>query len=473
MSVLEKTLLTTVGAAKYAYNDAHTLATNFYQIALGDNNGFDFIPSVTDGNCVHEVYRANINSITIDPVDSTIVILQLVLPAGIGGFTVKEARVYDTDGVVMYTANPYFIKSIGSSDINLLFRVKRSNTSLVTLLVDPSITLASQTYVINAIAAHNADTSAHAALVYATKAGVQNVQYSQATIGGTADAITGTISPAPAALVDGMEVTGRAGFANATTTPTFILNGLGTAGTIVKGTGQALSVGDIPAAGYDCQFKYKATGNKWYLLNPFVYGALLNVQVFSTAGTFTYAPTVGTRSVLVKAVGAGGSTSSHAATLAGHNSACSSAGAGAYGEGRYTSGFSGVTVTVGAGGAAPATGAGNAGGSSSFGALLSCPGGLAGPVCTDSVTFPFITILASSSTSAPSGANISGSKGAGGLQQIVLSLTPATTSLNSNYSKFQGSAGDGAPGKIIQPSTGSITAGTAGNDGAVIVYEYM
>lgn len=266
MSVLDKTLLTTVGAAKYAYNDAHALATSFYQIALGDNNGYEFIPAITDGNCVHEVYRANINSLTVDPVDTTIVIVQLVLPANVGGFTVREARIYDHDGVVMYTANPYFIKSLSSSDQNLLFRIKRSSTSAVTLLVDPSITLASQLYVNNAINTHNADAAAHTAS-FATKAGVQSESYSHAAAGGTADAITAAYTPAIAMLVDGTTLFVVASAANATTTPTFSPNGL-TARTIVKANGQALKAGDISGAGHVLALKYKLASTQWILQNP-------------------------------------------------------------------------------------------------------------------------------------------------------------------------------------------------------------
>lgn len=278
MSVLDKTLLTTVGAAKYAYNDANTLPTQFAEIALGDNNGAAFIPSITDGDCVNEVYRANINSITIDPSDSTIVILQLVLPAAVGGFTVREARVYDADGVVMYTANPYFIKSIDSSDQNLLFRIKRSATSNVTLLVDPSITLASHTYVLNALED------------YATKVGVQTNIYNHVTAGGTANAITAAYSPAYAAWADGMTFFVKITAANTSTTPTVSPNGL-TAKTIVKTGGTALVAGNL-SIGMIAEFKYSATLDKVLLQNPDESSALVPVgTVFSYSGSSSVAPT--------------------------------------------------------------------------------------------------------------------------------------------------------------------------------------
>ena len=67
----------------------------------------------------------------------------------------------------------------------------------------------------------------------------------QGTATGTVDAITTTTSPAPASLTDRLRILVKAAGANATTTPTFAPDGL-TAKTIVKGSDQALTAGDIP-----------------------------------------------------------------------------------------------------------------------------------------------------------------------------------------------------------------------------------
>src|SRR5690606_12165825 len=80
------------------------------------------------------------------------------------------------------------------------------------------------------------------------------------------------------------------------------------------------------------------------------YGKLLNVQVFSTPGTFTYTPTAGTKSVVVEVVGAGGAGGGAQATTSGTVSVGGGGGSGGYAKGWIVSGFSGVTVTVGAGG---------------------------------------------------------------------------------------------------------------------------
>jgi len=106
-----------------------------------------------------------------------------------------------------------------------------------------------------------------------------------ATAGGTADALTATYSPAPAALVAGLTLYLRAASANVTTTPQFSPNGL-TGKTIVKNNNQALAVGDIAGAGHWLQLVYDATNGVWELMNPAtVVGA---VQTGGTANGVAY-----------------------------------------------------------------------------------------------------------------------------------------------------------------------------------------
>jgi uncharacterized membrane protein YgcG len=495
MSVLEKTLLTTVGAAKYAYNDAHTLATNFYQIALGDNNGSDFIPAVTDGACVHEVYRANINSITIDPVDPTIVILQLVLPVGVGGFTVREARVYDIDGVVMYTANPYFIKSLNSSDQNLLFRIKRSSTSAVTLLVDPSITLASQLFVNNAINTHNIDAAAHAAANFVTKANLQANTHLYADAAGTTTAYTASLAPAPTVLTEGMRVvidTNAVG-TNSTTTPTFNLNGL-TAHTITLNGSAALRIGDLPRF---AELIYNATDTKWELLNPAENGKLIGVQVFKAAGTFTYTPTAGTRFRIIEGAGGGAGGGATYDTGAGNSSVGGGGGAGEWKKILLTTAITGtVTVTIGAGGAGGINNTlpgydGSPGGATSFGAYLTLGGGLsANTGCglyTNATTNGGVTAGgAGGSGGSSSGTTICGGNGMTGGLGFVFNRNQLTgKGGDSPYGAggyVFGSAnlagvaglgnGSGGSGSCSFDAAGTGYNGGAGAPGIIIVWEY-
>lgn len=208
-------------------------------------------------------------------------------------------------------------------------------------------------------------------------------------------------------------------------------------------------------------------------------GALINIQKFT--GTATYTPTTGTNFVVVEVLAGGGAGGGAPATGAAQGSAGSGGNAGGYARKRITSAFSGVTVTVGAGGTAGAAGAGgNAGGTSSFGALVSCPGGnggtVVGPVGTAQV------VGASALAATPTGGDINtpGSLaqigfagggnnlgGAGAPSQYGAGGGGASNGVGSAGAGF-GSGGGGSSNNSNQ----AALVGGVGAPGLVMVWEY-
>lgn len=147
-------------------------------------------------------------------------------------------------------------------------------------------------------------------------------------------------------------------------------------------------------------------------------GGLIGVQTFTSSGTYT--PTPGTNKIVVRVVGGGGSGGSCTATSSGQGSAASGGGAGAYAEALLTSGFAGVTVSIGAGGLPAAIGnnAGNIGGTSSFGTAVTAPGGTTG-YGSPALSPPFL--FGGTGTSAtPTGGNIVSAPGQTGEQSVAL-----------------------------------------------------
>lgn len=215
---------------------------------------------------------------------------------------------------------------------------------------------------------------------------------------------------------------------------------------------------------------------------PLTTGRLLNVQVFTSSGTYT--PTAGTTSVLVEGCGGGGAGGSTGAAGA---STCAAAGGGAsanYFKTRMTSGFSGVTVTIGAGGAPSAAGANNGGngGTTSFGAFAA-GGGVGG---TGNVAFtpplmggnggqnsgftPVGNMVSFAGQTGGNGMAFSASvpqAGAGGSSP----LGAGGCSLSIGAVKAASGYGSGGCGAISLPSA-AAAAGNAGMPGVVIVYEY-
>ncbi|CQR02217.1 tail fiber repeat 2-containing protein [Yersinia enterocolitica] len=101
-------------------------------------------------------------------------------------------------------------------------------------------------------------------------------------------------------------------------------------------------------------------------------GRLLNTQTFTSTGTYT--PTAGTGYIIVEAVGGGGASGAISATSASQNAITSVGSPGAYAKVLYTSVPSTASVVIGSGGVG-ILGAGPTGGGTTFGSILTCPGG--------------------------------------------------------------------------------------------------
>lgn len=209
-------------------------------------------------------------------------------------------------------------------------------------------------------------------------------------------------------------------------------------------------------------------GAKDPILNPSFWrklqaGQLIGVQVFSSVGAATYIPTTGTTSIVVEVQGGGGAGGGSQATAAGTISVSPGGNAGANGRSRITTGFSGVTITVGAGGTGVLGANGNAGGASSFGAAISAPGGQGG-VAYPAATPPVLNINGTAQTSS-TGGNIINAPGGRGLPGIASGVTFGGS--GDGGSSVYG-AGGPAAGAISSPTNGKagVSPGSGGSGGA-------
>ncbi|WP_232446445.1 hypothetical protein [Burkholderia ubonensis] len=211
-------------------------------------------------------------------------------------------------------------------------------------------------------------------------------------------------------------------------------------------------------------------------------GRLLNVRVFSAVGASTYVPTPGTTVVYVKVQGGGGSGGGCAATGSGQVFVGSGGTAGAYAESWITSGFYGVTITVGSGGAAVSGFNSNNGGTSSFGSFVSAPGGAGGSGAGPTAP-PWAT--GASSSSIATGGNVLNASGQCGQPSVGYSATfglpgsggpsalgagggTAASGSNGAGAASRGAGGGGS----VQTQSGGALSGGAGGAGIVLVYEY-
>lgn len=149
-----KTLLTNVGLAKLINAQALGTVVQWSAMAVGDGNGNPTTPTETQTALVRERYRASLNELSVDPLNPTYLISEMIIPATQGGWTVHEVGIYDADGDLVAVANcPATYKPLlaegGTSDLGIRIIVQVSNASVVQLKIDPSIVLASRQWVIN------------------------------------------------------------------------------------------------------------------------------------------------------------------------------------------------------------------------------------------------------------------------------------------------------------------------------------
>lgn len=203
-------------------------------------------------------------------------------------------------------------------------------------------------------------------------------------------------------------------------------------------------------------------------------GRLLAVRVFTTANSGqTYTPTAGASSFIVEVQAPGGGSGGAPTAGAGGYSGSAGGGAGSYAKCRLTAAQigAGQVMTIPTGGTAGGAGSttGGNGGTASFGALISCPGGKGsasyGPTASTVTVVENTAVAGAPSTTGTVLAISAGQLGGpavGSIGGVARGLGGA--SMSGNY-------GAGANGAALGASASAV-AGNAGGDAIITVWEF-
>ncbi|MCF0377715.1 phage tail protein [Klebsiella pneumoniae] len=148
MSKKYESLITVSGEGKIASSVVTGEKVVFYDMAVGDGAGSATTPDKEQTSLVNECYRARLNSLKLSDTDN-IIIAEMIIPAEVGGFTIREAALFDDDGVCMAVANvpdtykPVVSEGSGRSTIIRIW-LTVSSTENIELIVDPSIVIATK-----------------------------------------------------------------------------------------------------------------------------------------------------------------------------------------------------------------------------------------------------------------------------------------------------------------------------------------
>ncbi|HBV6348023.1 TPA: phage tail protein [Klebsiella pneumoniae] len=154
MSKIFKSLITTTGRDKIAAAIVSGNKVIFSKMAVGDGGGSATTPEENQTSLINERFRTQLNSLRLSDTEN-IIIAEMIIPPEVGGFTIREAALFDDAGVCMAVANvpetykPALAEGSGRFTI-LRIWLAVSSTEAVELVVDPGIVLATVEDVINA-----------------------------------------------------------------------------------------------------------------------------------------------------------------------------------------------------------------------------------------------------------------------------------------------------------------------------------
>ncbi|EGR6192872.1 phage tail protein, partial [Salmonella enterica] len=129
------------------------------QMAVGDGGGNPTNPDTTNTALVNEVWRAAVNSVSVDKKHSNIIIVELLIPAEVGGFWIREAGIYDEfNKLVAICSLPASEKPLLEQGSGRAQTVRMtlviSDLSTINITIDSTTIIATNDYVDNSLKEH-------------------------------------------------------------------------------------------------------------------------------------------------------------------------------------------------------------------------------------------------------------------------------------------------------------------------------
>ncbi|EEH7483435.1 phage tail protein [Salmonella enterica subsp. enterica] len=129
------------------------------QMAVGDGGGTPTNPDTTSTALVNEVWRAAVNSVSVDKTHANIIIVELLIPAEVGGFWVREAGIFDEfNKLVAVCSLPASEKPLLEQGSGRAQTVRMtlviSDMSTLNITVDSTTIIATNDYVDNSLKEH-------------------------------------------------------------------------------------------------------------------------------------------------------------------------------------------------------------------------------------------------------------------------------------------------------------------------------
>ena len=122
---------------------------NIIEFAVGDGNGAYYSPTQEMTALRREVWRGSVHSCRISEDNENVLVIESVIPANEGGFTIREMAIFDDKGNMIAVCNTPDTQKVKVSDgvvheLALSLEILVYNTDSIELMVDPNVVTATK-----------------------------------------------------------------------------------------------------------------------------------------------------------------------------------------------------------------------------------------------------------------------------------------------------------------------------------------
>ncbi|TCW05623.1 tail fiber-like repeat protein [Raoultella sp. BIGb0138] len=148
-------IITAAGLEKFAAAALSGEPAGISVMAVGDGGGVLPAPSPEQTALISETYRAPLNRLDISDDAANVIEAEMIIPPQAGGFTMREAALFDDEGVCLAVASmpetykPVLSQGAGRFSV-IRMQLAVASTADIQLINDPGVTLATIENVINA-----------------------------------------------------------------------------------------------------------------------------------------------------------------------------------------------------------------------------------------------------------------------------------------------------------------------------------
>ena len=139
------TIITAIGSAKITECILRGTKINITHAAVGDGNGAYYKPTVENSVALlNECWRGEIAYAEISETTPNMIDVKFVVPAEVGGFTIREAALIDADGDTIAICNTPDAQKITITDgvsfpLSMIMHILVTDASVVEFSINPSL----------------------------------------------------------------------------------------------------------------------------------------------------------------------------------------------------------------------------------------------------------------------------------------------------------------------------------------------